>query len=245
MNGTLYLIPSTLGTSNVDMVLAPAVRQITTRIKHYIVEELRTARRWLKLVNRDIQIDEIQFYVLNEHTKPEEYCSFLNVISEGHDVAILSEAGVPCVADPGTVIVRMAQEDKIKVVPLPGPSSIIMALMASGLNGQNFAFSGYLPVKGPERRERIESLEKRSTIEGQSQFFIEAPYRSQNMLEDILETCFPSTLVCIACDISLDTEMILTKTVTEWRHKKPDLNKKPVVFGIQSGYEHSKGKNKS
>jgi 16S rRNA (cytidine1402-2'-O)-methyltransferase len=199
-------------------------------IKLFIVENTRNARRYLKLLDREIQIDSLTFLELNEHTTPEEVPSFLDRVEKGLDAAIISEAGVPGVADPGAVVVRLAHEKGIRVVPLTGPSSLLLALMASGMNGQSFSFHGYLPLKKPERIRKIKEIEQGVLRNGETQLFIEAPYRNDALLADILGTCLPSTRLCIAADITMETEFIVTKTVGAWKKKKPALHKRPVLF---------------
>jgi 16S rRNA (cytidine1402-2'-O)-methyltransferase len=233
MKGKLYLIPSFLGDEN-PLNMFPSVNAtIVKDLKHFIVEEERTARRFLKKLVPEIVIDNLHFNVLNEHTKPEEIGSYLNACNE-FNVGLLSEAGVPCVADPGALIVALAHKMNIEVVPLIGPSSILMALMASGLNGQSFAFNGYLPVQHNERVNRIKFFEKRSNIENQTQIFIEAPYRNMPLFEDIISTCSPNTLMCVASDLTLDTQFIKTMRIEDWKKNKPDLKKHPAIFLINS-----------
>lgn len=231
MSGSVYLIPNTLGECNTENVLPSINFTIIKSIKHFIVEDVRTARRFLKKIDKGIDIDELTFYTLNKHTSPEEISGYLQPVKEGFDVGIISEAGCPAIADPGADIVRIAQAKDYKVVPLVGPSSILLSLMASGFNGQSFAFVGYLPIKDNERFATIKHLEKRAQSERQSQIFIETPYRNMRMVEDILSNCQPNTKLCIACDITLETEYIKTKSVAEWKKAKlPDLNKRPCIF---------------
>lgn len=231
MTGFLYLIPNTLGECEMEQVLPSANFEIIKKIKHFIVEDIRTARRFLKKVDKNIDIDELQFYTLNKHTSPEEVSNYLIPLKNGLDIGIISEAGCPAIADPGAEVVRIAQAKNYRVVPLVGPSSILLALMASGFNGQSFAFSGYLPIQANERTQAIKHLEKRAWQEKQSQLFIETPYRNMKMLEDILHTCQPKTQLCIACDITLESEYIKTKSIAEWKKAKlPDLNKRPCIF---------------
>jgi 16S rRNA (cytidine1402-2'-O)-methyltransferase len=231
MNGTLYLIPNTLGDSAINTVMPDYNHDIIMGIKHFMVEDVRTIRRYLKKVDREIDIDSLTFYTLNEHTDPKEVGAFLQPLSEGHDMGIISEAGCPAIADPGANAVREAQKKGIRVVPLVGPSSILLGLMASGFNGQSFAFVGYFPIEDVDRTKALKMLEKRAHTEMQSQIFIETPYRNQKMLDKILATCQNNTQVCIACDVTLPTEYIRTKSVTEWKHTTlPDLNKRPCIF---------------
>ncbi|MCB9018229.1 MAG: SAM-dependent methyltransferase [Paludibacteraceae bacterium] len=231
MSGSVYLIPNTLGECNTENVLPSVNFTIIKSIKHFIVEDVRTARRFLKKIDRDINIDELNFYTLNKHTSPEEISGYLQPVKEGFDVGIISEAGCPAIADPGAEIVRIAQSKDYKVVPLVGPSSILLSLMASGFNGQSFAFVGYLPIKDNERLSTLKHLEKRAQTEKQSQIFIETPYRNMKMVDDIINACHPNTKLCIACDITLETEYIKTKTVAEWKKAKvQDLSKRPCIF---------------
>jgi 16S rRNA (cytidine1402-2'-O)-methyltransferase len=231
MSGVLYLIPNTLGECKPEQVLPAVNFDIIKGIKHFIVEDVRTARRFLKKIDKETTIDELQFFTLNKHTSPEEISNYLAPLKNGSDVGIISEAGCPAIADPGAEIVRIAQAKNYRVVPLVGPSSILLALMASGFNGQSFAFVGYLPIQGNERVQAIKQLEKRAQLEKQSQLFIETPYRNMKMLEDILNICQPKTQLCIACDITLESEYIKTKSIAEWKREKlPDLNKRPCIF---------------
>ena len=228
----LYLIPSTLGDVSPPDVIPQKTLQILKKLDHFIVEEERTARRFLIRTGINIPVDSITFFILNEHTGKENLSSFFEN-SGNADMGLLSEAGVPAVADPGTDLIRMAHRMGYKVVPLVGPSSVLLAVMASGLSGQNFAFSGYLPVKTNEREARIRFLEKRSILENQAQIFIEAPYRNNQLMKSILETCSPETWLCIASNITLENEWIATRTIAEWKRVVPDLNKQPAVFILQ------------
>lgn len=233
MAGTLYLIPNTLGDSEISSVFPSVNKEIILKIKHFIVEDVRTIRRFLKKVDKDIDIDSLTFYTLNKHTEEKEISGYLKPLIEGNDVGVISEAGCPAIADPGASVVKLAQKRDIKVVPLVGPSSILLSLMASGFNGQSFAFVGYLPIEDGERSRRIKQLENRAHNEGQSQIFIETPYRNMKMLQQLLNTCQSNTQICVACDITLETEYIKSKTVAEWKKATlPDLNKRPCIFII-------------
>ncbi len=232
MAGTLYLIPITLGDSDLNAVLPEKNNVITKNIRHFIVEDVRTTRRFLRKMDKEFPIDDCQFYVLNKRTSPAEMSKFLDPIKKGNDIGVISEAGCPAVADPGADIVASAQRKNMKVVPLVGPSSILLALMGSGFNGQSFAFAGYLPIDGSERAKTLKKLESRANSENQTQLFIETPYRNHKMLEDILKYCHASTRLCIAADITLDSEYIKTKTVAEWKKEKIDLAKRPCIFAI-------------
>lgn len=229
---TLYLIPTTLGETELDKILPTGNSVIVSSIRYFIVENIRTARRFLKKVNREINIDELTFFELNQHTKPEEISQFLQPLKAGDDMGIISEAGCPAIADPGADVVALAQAQNFNVVPLVGPSSILLSLMASGFNGQSFAFLGYLPVQQNDRIKALKKMESRIYSEHQTQIFIETPYRNMKMLEDILATCQPNTKLCIATDITLETEFIKTKTVSAWKKQLLDLNKRPTIFLI-------------
>ena len=198
----------------------------------FIVEELRTARRFLKHVGYQQSIDETTFYILNEHTEPAEIGHYLDPIDKGEDVGLLSEAGLPCVADPGALVTRMAQSKCVEIVPLVGPSSLMLALMASGLNGQQFAFLGYLPVDRHQRAAAIRSIEQTAIRTGQTQIFIEAPYRNNQMLEALSDTCHPETLICVACDLTLASQTVRTLTAAQWRKQRQNINlhKRNTVF---------------
>lgn len=226
----IYLIPNTLGEAPLQNVLPAHNADIIRSIKHFIVEDVRTARRFLKKVDKAIDIDTLTFYTLNQHTRPEEVASFLNPARQGLSMGIISEAGCPAIADPGADVVAIAQRENLDVVPLVGPSSILLALMASGFNGQSFAFVGYLPVKPEERIKALKRLEARALAESQSQLFIETPYRNRKMLEDICAHCQPNTRLCVAADITLETEYIKTKTIREWKKQLPELDKRPAIF---------------
>lgn len=235
MKGNLYLIPTLLGETNPSEVLPASAISLLGRLKHYIVEDARTARRFLKKAGSPVRIDDITFSILNKHTSDEDLVGFLGYAESGKDIGLLSEAGAPCVADPGSKIVAIAHESGIRVIPLTGPTSIILALMASGLNGQNFTFHGYLPVKNNERARMLKKIEQTSVEYGTSQIFMETPYRNMQMMETIVSVCKPATLLCIASDITLASEFILTLPVHRWSQKMPDIHKRPAIFIIQ-GY---------
>ena len=232
MDTALYLLPVTLGDTTIEKVLPSYNKEIICSIKHFIVEDVRSARRFLKKVDHDINIDELTFYPLNKHTSPDVISSYLNPLIEGHSIGVISEAGCPAVADPGADVVAIAQRKNLKVVPLVGPSSIILSVMGSGFNGQSFAFHGYLPIEPGERIKRIKELESRIYTENQTQLFIETPYRNHKMMDDIIKTCKPNTKLCIAANITCEGEYIKTRTVKEWKGKLPDINKIPCIFLI-------------
>jgi len=227
---TLYLVPNVLAEGDWQNVLPASVFPVLTETRHFIVENIRTARRFMKQVNREIDIDACIFYEINKRTDPKDLPRFLKPLEEGHDVAVISEAGCPGVADPGADVVRIAHQKEFKVVPIVGPSSILLALMASGLNGQNFAFRGYLPVKPNERSRELVALDKKIKAGRQTQIFIETPYRNNQLVEDILKSCSPATLLCIAANLTGEAEFIQTRSVQQWKGKVPDLHKQPVIF---------------
>lgn len=235
MDKALYLIPITLGDTPIENVLPSYNKEIILNIKHFIVEDLRTARRFLKKVEQGIDIDALTFYILNKHTSPEELSGYLEPLVKGQPVGVMSEAGCPAVADPGADVVAIAQRKGLKVVPLVGPSSILLAVMGSGFNGQSFAFHGYLPIETGERIKKLKMLEQRSYTEKQTQLFIETPYRNHKMVEDILQNCRPQTKLCIAANLTCEGEYIKTHTVKEWKNRVPDLAKIPCIFLLYQG----------
>ena len=230
----LILFPVPIGADDIGVSLPPYNFTLLCGCHTFIVEELRTARRFLKHAGYPHPIDETTFYLLNEHTSPVEVTHYLDAIGRGEDVGLLSEAGLPCVADPGAMVTRLAQSKGIEVVPLVGPSSLMLALMASGLNGQGFAFRGYLPVDRQQRAASIRSLEQTAVKTGQTQIFIEAPYRNNQMLQSLAETCRPATMICVACDLTLPTQTIRTLTAAQWLKERHniDLHKRNTVFLI-------------
>ncbi len=231
MKGKLYLLPSTLGDGSPLSMIPPVVPETIARLRYFIVEDIRSARRYLKKTNPAIVIDELTFLVLNEHTEPGEIPALLEPMIHGNDAGLLSEAGLPCIADPGSLLVGMAHESGITVVPLPGPSSIFLALMASGFNGQNFAFHGYLPIDKKERIQKIREIESAVYTKDQTQVFIETPYRNKQMAEALNQACRPDTRICIAVDLTLPEEKIHHTTAKRLNpDHPPGLNKKPAVF---------------
>lgn len=232
MKGKLYLIPVTLGNEDYEAVIPSGVLAITRGLRHFVVEDLRSARRYLRLIDKQFPIDDSHFTELNEHTSDKDLPGLLSPLLNGSDVGIISEAGLPAIADPGARLVAIAHKNGIKVVPLSGPSSIILGLIASGLNGQSFTFNGYLPVKPPERVARLHELERKAD-EGIAQIFMETPYRAQKMLESVLEICKDGRMLCIAADITLPSESVVTRSISGWRKNIPDLKDKLVVFIMQ------------
>ncbi len=230
MKGKLYLIPSPLGDYDPEVVIPAPTLDLLQRIGCYVVEEVRTARRYLSRAGLKGHIQELEFHILNEHTSAAEVERLVALFEDGRDVGLISEAGLPAVADPGSALVALCHRHGIEVVPQVGPSSLMMALMASGLNGQSFTFCGYLPAKTEERRSAIKSIEKTSQSKRQTQIFIETPYRNDAMFSDLLQSCRPSTRICIAADITMPDEFIRTKTVAEWKNENPIIGKRPCVF---------------
>jgi len=230
MIGTLYLIPTPLSRDNFEWVIPGAVLQRIAVISHYIVEHPKTARQFLKQVGCTLPLQQINMQVLNEHTHAKELPSLLEPLLEGHDVGLLSESGCPAVADPGAGLVRLAHRKNISVVPFVGPSSILLALMASGLNGQRFSFNGYLPIENEVRTHKIIELEQLSIDKDQTQIFIETPYRNQKLLVQLIEACRDSTDLCVASHITGASEKITTQSIKIWKKKLPDINKVPTIF---------------
>lgn len=228
----LYLIPVTMGDTPIDNVLPQYNTEIINSLSYFIVENVRSARRFLKKCNSEIDINALTFFELNQHTKKEEVSTYLDPMKAGISVGVISEAGCPAIADPGADVVAIAQIEGYKVVPLVGPSSILMSLMASGFNGQSFAFHGYLPIDGTERVNKLKKLESRIYHEDQTQIFIETPYRNDKLAEDILLHCKSQTKLCIAMNISCENELIVTKKVGAWKGSLPDMHKQPCVFLI-------------
>lgn len=223
-------MPVTLGDTPVEHVLPSYNKDIIAGIRHFIVEDVRSARRFLKKVDKETDIDALTFYPLNKHTSPEAISGYLKPLEEGHSMGVISEAGCPAVADPGADVVAIAQRKGLKVVPLVGPSSIILSVMGSGFNGQSFAFNGYLPIEPAERAKKLKQLEQRVYVEHQTQLFIETPYRNNKMVEDILHNCRPQTRLCIAANITCEGEYIKTRSIKDWQGKVPDLSKIPCIF---------------
>lgn len=230
--GKLYLIPTGLGDNPPLEVLPISIKKVIESIDDYIVENEKTARRFIKTICSSKSQPKLKFHVLNKYTQESELPNFLNACKEGKSIGLLSEAGCPAIADPGSDIVKLAHQNYIQVVPLVGPSSIILALMGSGMNGQSFTFNGYLPIDKAERKAELKRLERLSFEHNQSQLFIETPYRNNKMLEDLCEALQPHTRVCVACDLTLSTEYIRTMTAKEWNHVQVDLHKRPAIFII-------------
>jgi 16S rRNA (cytidine1402-2'-O)-methyltransferase len=230
--GKLYLIPTTMGDCDPMDVLPQTVKRSVDFIDYYIVENEKTARKSIKGVNPEKKQSELKLFVLNKHTQTKEHLDFIKPLLEGKNMGLMSEAGCPGVADPGAVIVKLAHEKGIQVVPLVGPSSILLAMMASGMNGQSFTFNGYLPIEKGEKKTALKNLEKLSQDKNQSQIFIETPYRNNKMLEDILQAINPATHLCIATDITLPSEYIKTMRASDWKKVQVDLHNRPTIFII-------------
>ncbi len=232
MQVALYLIPTLLGDTPTDKVLPSYNHEVILGIRHFIVENVRTARRFLKQVDKSIDIDSLTFVELNKRTEESEIEGMLKPLEMGESVGVISEAGCPAVADPGADVVAIAQRKGLKVVPLVGPSSIILSVMASGFNGQSFAFNGYLPIEQEERIKCLRRLEQKVYSEDQTQLFIETPYRNSKMISDIVKACRPNTRFCIAAGLTTDNEYVKTMTVKDYKGQIPDLSKIPCIFLI-------------
>ncbi|MCF6280544.1 MAG: SAM-dependent methyltransferase [Flavobacteriaceae bacterium] len=230
--GKLYLIPTTLGDNEPLEVLPLSVKKVVESLGHFIVENQKTARRFIKRIAPKKSQPSLILKSIDKYADALEVTKYLDVCDEGISVGLLSEAGVPAIADPGAEVVKLAHKKNIQVVPLVGPSSILLAMMASGMNGQNFAFNGYLPIDRADRKKVIKQLERLSSDKNQSQIFIETPYRNEKMFVDLKATLTPSTNLSIACDITLPTEYIKTLSVEEWKKEHPDLQKRPAIFII-------------
>jgi 16S rRNA (cytidine1402-2'-O)-methyltransferase len=232
MIGKLYLIPTTLGETAPLEVMPLSVKKVVEQIDYYIVENEKSARRFIKKISPKKQQTSLHIMLLDKYAEDLETSKYLDICQQGINVGLLSEAGVPAVADPGATIVKLAHQKNIQVVPLVGPSSILMAMMSSGMNGQNFAFNGYLPIDKGDRKRAVKDLEKLSNDKNQSQIFIETPYRNEKLFADLKVFLSPTTYLCIAADITLPTEYIKTMMVKDWKHQLPDLHKKPAIFII-------------
>ena len=232
IKGRLYLIPSPLGDNDPAEVIPAPVLSSLGRFRTFVVEEVRTIRRYLSRAGLKGKIEGLEFHELNEHTDDATIESYLSLFDSGNDVALISEAGLPAVADPGAKLVALAHRHGIRVVPLVGPSSLMLALMASGLNGQSFAFCGYIPAKTDERRSKLRTIEKVSAQLNQTQILIETPYRNDALFADILSVCSPATRVCVAADITTENEYIMTKKVAQWKKTGLVIGKRPCVFLI-------------
>lgn len=233
METALYLIPVTLGATPFHQVIPAYNLDVIRQIRHFIVEEERTARRFLKMADKSIDIDQLTFYPMGKHADPKQFQDYLRPLCNGEAMGIISEAGCPAIADPGADVVAIAQSLNLRVIPLVGPSSILLGLMASGFNGQSFAFHGYLPINDGQRSAMLKKLEARCSAEDQTQIFIETPFRNQQLFEDLLRICHPQTRLCVAAGITCEEEFIHTHTIQEWKKTTlPDLRKTPTIFLI-------------
>jgi 16S rRNA (cytidine1402-2'-O)-methyltransferase len=233
--GILYMIPTTLGESDVTKVLPLAVKETIHQLDEFIVENSKVARGFLKLMKIPTPQNELKLHELNKHTDIQELHSFLKSCRNGKNIGLISDAGCPGIADPGAEIANLAHKEDIKIIPLVGPSSILLSLMASGMNGQSFAFTGYLPIDKSDVKKKLKELERISRTQNQTQLFIETPYRNNKLMEHIFQNLQSSTKLCIACDISLKSEFIKTKTIAEWKKStKPELHKRPCIFLIHA-----------
>lgn len=230
--GKLYLIPNTLGEPNSAMTIPAGVLEISQQLKHFVAENEKTARRYLKSIGTVHPLNDLEFFVLNKHTDPNEIHNLIAPIFEGHNMGLISEAGLPAIADPGASVVQLCHQKGIHVVPCSGPSSIILALIGSGFNGQAFTFHGYLPIDRSERTSQLRYIENTALKSDVTQLFMETPFRNEKLFAQIAETCRPETHLCIALDITLTTEHIQTKTIHEWKKKLPKLHKRPCIFAI-------------
>lgn len=227
----LYLFPVPLDNdAPIGRALPPHNLQPLRQIRHFVVENIRSARRFLKKCDRDIDIDTLEFTTLDEHTRPEDVPQMLRPLEEGHPVGVISEAGCPAVADPGADLVAVAQRKGLKVVPLVGPSSILLALMGSGFNGQSFAFNGYLPIHQPQRAAKLKEMERRIIKERQTQIFIETPYRNNRLIAELATVLHPDRLLCVASDLTGEKERITTLPLSKWKSQKLDFDKIPAIF---------------
>ena len=232
MIGKLYLIPTTLGETEPLEVMPLSVKKVVEQIDYYIVENEKSARKFIKKISPKKSQPSLNLMLLDKYAEDIETARYLDICRDGVNVGLLSEAGVPAVADPGASIVKMAHQNNIQVVPLVGPSSILMAMMSSGMNGQNFAFNGYLPIDKSDKKKAIKELERLSKDKNQSQIFIETPYRNEKMFSDLKSTLTPTTFLCIAVDITLPSEFIKSMMIKDWKHQQPNLHKKPAIFII-------------
>ena len=234
LSGKLYLIPTTLGESELLEVLPVSIKRAVENIDHYIVENEKSARGFIKKISPNKSQSSLRIELLNKFTEPNAIPKLLQACTEGHNVGVISEAGCPGIADPGADVVKIAHKKNIRVIPLVGPSSILLALMASGFNGQNFAFIGYLPIKGRERKNAIKKIEKISRDINQSQIFIETAYRNNKLLAELIKTLSKNTMLCVATDITLETECITSKHISDWKKSPIDIHKRPTIFIVNA-----------
>ncbi len=235
MNSTkLYLIPTLLGNDDFERSIPKMNLEVIKSINLFVVENEKSARKFIKTVLPEKKQSELEIHLLDKNTTEQELSELSKLFLNGQNIGILSEAGLPAVADPGARLVRLAHKKDIEIIPLVGPSSILLALMASGMNGQQFAFHGYLPIDKSERKKAIQKLESESRNNRSTQIFMETPYRNNQLVEDLIKFCNPSTLLCVACNLTMEDEFISTKTIKEWAQKKTDFHKKPAIFLLES-----------
>ncbi len=232
MNGRLFLIPNLISDTDTDAVIPSYVKTRATSLKHFVVENIKVSRRFLKKIDKTVNIDSIAFYAMGKHSDELGLQDAIQALKKGEDVGVISDAGCPGIADPGAEIVGMAQREGIQVTPLVGPSSILLTLIASGLNGQEFSFHGYLPKDRGERKKRLNGIVSAINRDSSSHLFMDTPFRNMNMLEDVLNTCPGDMMLCIAKDITGEKEWIKTMTIQDWKKKRPELNKIPVMFAL-------------
>lgn len=239
--GKLFLIPALLGATTAEQVIPVGTLDVVRTLRFFVVENVRTARRMLSKMQMPCPIDELQFVELDKH-KPGnlDLMTYLGPALEGHDVGVMSEAGTPCVADPGALVVELAHQAGVQVVPLTGPNAMILALMASGFNGQSFAFHGYIPIKNPERVQKIKALERQSAANDETEMFIETPFRNNAMIDEIVKNCHPNTMLCVASNITMPDEKIVSESISKWKSIKYDWNKKPAVFLLYNNNRRNK-----
>jgi 16S rRNA (cytidine1402-2'-O)-methyltransferase len=230
--GTLFLIPNTLGSEQTDHIIPPVVAETAIQLRHFAVEEVKSARRFLRKIDRQFPIDDSEFIVMNKHTAAPELLGLIRTLKAGENVGIMSEAGCPGIADPGSVLVALAHEHGIRVSPMVGPSSILLTLIGSGFNGQNFAFHGYLPKDKKERVRRLKELEARVRRSAETQLFMDTPFRNMHVLEDLLNELSDDTYLCVATNLTLPDEHIHTRSIAEWRENAYDLAKNPTMFAL-------------
>jgi 16S rRNA (cytidine1402-2'-O)-methyltransferase len=244
--GTLYLIPTPLGRNAIQTGLPDTTVDIIRSLSHFAVENLKKAVSFLKFCEHPDPEFELFFYSLDKNTPAREVHTYLDILKQGHDLGVMTDAGCPGIADPGAMMAGLAHQHGYRVVPLIGPSSVVLALMASGLNGQQFAFNGYLPIEKPKRRSALAELEKRSSKLGETELLMEAPYRNLEVFKDMLDICGPGTLLCIACNITMPDEYIATKTIAAWKSEPvPDIDKKPAIFLLHAeGYQPNSSKSR-
>lgn len=228
--GTLYLIPNTLGQSRIEDVIPSGVSEVVGGLKHFIVEDVKTCKKFIRAVNKEVDMFFVEFYELNEHSTASDVADCMRPLYDGNDVGLISEAGCPAVADPGSDVVAIALSKGYRVVPLVGPSSIILSLMASGFNGQNFAFMGYLPIEKQHRTKMIHKMEKRIIFENQTQIFIETPYRNNALIADLCSVCVKGMRLCVAANLTLENEDVRNMSIEQWKKEKYDYNKQPCIF---------------